>query len=302
MSTRARRRVIPHRIALALVLLVTGCASDVGDDAATESRASITADGSSPSVPAAVEATEEPEPAYAPPVDWQERALEAAERARQGVVAIGWNPPGPLDARLEAGWLVAPDLVVTSNLVACEAREGTQLRVRTFSGAVVAAGIEAEVGGCDGWDPGLALVRLERDVTDPVLILRTAGAPEVGEPLLAIGHANHARILGGWLVAVGPMVATEGTALLADVAVPVQLMRFDEWFGGGANGAPLIDLAGDVVAVLCCERDWGPQLRYDDAFAEPVLRRRIVLDSRYHVVGLWGEALRDALSTAGAIG
>ena len=295
LRARRRRRLMPA-FALALGLGLVGC----GGDSASESAAVPAASVASPPVPPPAPA--EPEPTYTPPADWMERALAAAERARQGVVAIGWNPPGPLDARLEAGWLVAPDLVVTSNIVACEAREGTRLRVRTFGGDVVGASIEVEVGGCSGWEPGLALLRLERAVADPTLTLRTAGAPEVGEPLLAIGHANHARVLGGWLVAVGPMVGTEGAELFADIAVPVQLMRLDEWFGGGANGAPLVDLAGDVVAVLCCERDWGPQLRYDDAFAEPLLRRRLVLDSRYHVVGLWGDALRDALSAAGALG
>ena len=233
---------------------------------------------------------------YSPPPDWEQRALDVADRARQAVVAIGWDPPGPLNRRLEAGWLIASDLVVTSNSVACEAQEGKNLRVRTFSGAFVRATIKESVGPCGQWGSGVALLRLAKEVQDPSLKLRGGGEPEVGEPLIVIGHANHAAALGGWLVAVGPMIGVEGDTLLVDIGVSVNAMRLDEWFGGGSNGAPLIDLNGEVVSVLCCEREWGPQLEYDDPISEPLLRRRIVLDERYFIAGLWGDALRSALS------
>jgi hypothetical protein len=283
-------------------LLLGACSASEGDTgtAAAEQvapavAAPVPAEPAPPSAPPTPPPQPEPPPGYVPPEDWHERALATADRARRAVVAIGWDPPGPLSRRLEAGWLIEPDLVVTSNAVACDAREGTDLRVRTFGGTIVRATIERASGDCDGWSPGIALLRLARAVDGPTLSLRTGPEPEAGEPLLAIGHANHAAAVGGWLVGVGPMVRTEGDTLLADLGVPVRRDRVDDWFGGGSNGAPLIDLDGDVVAVLCCEMDWGPQLRYDDPISEPLLRRRIVLDARYYVAGLWGDALRREL-------
>lgn len=237
----------------------------------------------------------EPEPAYAPPEDWYEQALATADVARRAVVAIGWDPPGMLRRRLEAGWLAAPDLVITSNAVACEAQEGRDLRVRTFDGTILRATIERIVGACEQMGPGLAHLRLSRSVDAPTLLLRGGSPPEVGEPLMAIGHANHAAAVGGWLVMVGPMVRTEGDLLVADIGAPVSLGTFDQWFGGGSNGAPVIDLAGDVVAVLCCVRQWGPQLRYDDPLAEPVLRTRVTVDQRFYSGGIWGGALQRAM-------
>lgn len=295
---RARQRII---IGLTAALALSACGA--GEDAATQDTTADTTEVTAPSgagmsatAPTSPSPTEPP--TYRPPDDWYEQALDTADTARRAVVAIGWDPPGDLRRRIEAGWLSAPDVVITSHTVACEAKEGRDLRVRTFDGTIVRATIEATLGTCNGWDPGIALVRLERAVDAPTLQLRTGGAPVAGEPLLAIGHANHAAAVGGWLVMVGPMVRTEGDTLLADIGAPVTRFRFDEWFGGGANGAPLIDLRGDVVAVLCCEQDWGPQLQYDDAFAEPVLRSRLTIDSRYHVAGLWGDALLRAVGTA----
>jgi hypothetical protein len=290
-------RGLPVVLAAAVVLSACGAGEDaagVDTVAATETAAApatVTPAPPPPSPP-------EPPPGYSPPDDWYERALESADAARRAVVAIGWDPPGVLLRRIEAGWLIAPDLVITSDAVACDVREGRDLRVRTFDGTIVSATVEEIVGSCGGWEPGVARIRLSRAVDAPTLRLRPAGAPEAGEPLMAIGHANHAAAVGGWLVMVGPMAETQGDLLLADIGAPVIRWRFDEWFGGGSNGAPVIDLAGDVVAVLCCERDWGPQLRYDDAFAEPVLRRRLTIDGRYHVAGLWGEALRRAIGPA----
>jgi len=295
MSRRVHRHVT---VVLAAALALSACTS--GEDAAAPE---VAVSAEAPATPATVTPTPapapppppEPPPGYSPPEDWYERALATADVARRAVVAIGWEPPGMLRRRLEAGWLLEPDLVITSDAVACDIAEGRDLRVRTFDGTIVRASVEEVSGPCDGWQAGVARIRLSRAVDAPTLRLRTGAAPEAGEPLMAVGHANHAAAVGGWLVLVGPMVSTEDDTLLADIGAPVTRWRFDEWFGGGSNGAPVVDLAGDVVAVLCCERQWGPQLRYDDAFAEPVLRRRLTVDGRYHVAGLWGEALRRAV-------
>lgn len=289
-------RLIPGLLCGALLLLACGGEDTAGPDTTAASSSP------SPSPPPAPSDLAPPfperEPQYVPPDDWQDRALSTAEAARQAVVAIGWNPPGMLNRRVEAGWLLSPTLVVTSNAVACDAEQGSDLGVRTFTGSIIRASIEAITGGCGGADPGVALIRLGSAADAPTLTLRSGDAPEAGEPLLGIGHANVASALGGWLVSVGPMVETEGPLLLADVGMPVVLWRIDEWFGGGANGAPLVDLNGDVVAVLCCERDWGPPTGFDDPIAEPLLRSRLVLDGRYYVAGLWGDALHEAIGDA----
>lgn len=278
-------------------LLLSACG---GDDSADPDVITTTGAASAPTSPAdATPPPPEPDAGYVPPDDWQDQALTAAGDARQAVVAIGWNPPGMLRRRLEAGWLLSSTLVVTSNTVACDAQQGSDLEVRTFSGAVIRASVETITGGCNGSDPGVALIRLGSAADAPTLRLRSGDAPERGEPLLGIGHANVASALGGWLVSVGPMVETEGALLLADIGMPITLWRIDEWFGGGSNGAPLVDLNGDVVAVLCCERDWGPPVRFDDPLAELLLRRRLVLDERYYVTGLWGDALHRAIGEAG---
>lgn len=299
----SRRRRRPSRtgsvatVALAVALLLSACGGeDVGsalDEADAPAPPPAAAPAPAPAPPP--EPEPEPEPRYTPPDDWYDRALASADEARRAVVAIGWDPPGPLRRRIEAGWLAGPDLVVTSNTVACEAQEGTDLRVRTFQGTILRATIERIVGPCDEGSPGLAHIRLSRSVDAPTLALRAGPAPEAGEPLLAIGHANHAAAVGGWLVMAGPMVQTQNDLLLVDVGAPVTLWSFDMWFGGGSNGAPVIDLDGEVVAVLCCERRWGPQLRYDDPLAEPVLRTRITVDQRSFSGGIWGEALRSAM-------
>lgn len=300
-STRRPFRTRRAVVLLATALVVSSCGA--GEAAVTQDVAEVPTSSatvapqlpSPPQPPPPPPAATEPQPGYSPPDDWYERALESAEAARRAVVAIGWDPPGELRRRIEAGWLIAPDLVITSDVVACEVRKGRDLRVRTFDGTIVAAAIEEVVGTCDGFTPGIAHLRLSRAVDEPTLQLRSGAAPVIGEPLMAIGHANHAAAVGGWLVMVGPLAQASGDVLVADIGAPVAQWRFDMWFGGGSNGAPLIDLDGDVVAVLCCERDWGPHLRYSDAFAEPVLRRRLTLDERYHVAGLAGDALRRAV-------
>lgn len=287
---------------LATALAVSSCGA--GEEVATQGGAEVPEPSSTvapaPPLPPPAARGPEPEPQrdYSLPEDWHERALASADAARRAVVAIGWDPPGELRRRIEAGWLIAPDIVITSDAVACEVREGRDLRVRTFDGTIVAAALEEVVGTCDGFSPGIARLRLSRAVDAPTLQVRSGAAPVVGEPLMAIGHANHAAAVGGWLVMVGPLVQAGGDVLVADIGAPVTRWRFDEWFGGGSNGAPLIDLHGDVAAVLCCERNWGPDLRYSDAFAEPVLRRRLTLDERYHVAGLAGDALRRAVGTS----
>lgn len=229
------------------------------------------------------------------PADWEERALASAESARKAVVAIGWDPPSIVNRRLETGWLLASDLVVTSNSVACDARRGSDLRVRTFDGAIRDAHVEEIVNGCGTNAPGAALVRLATSVDAPTLTLRTKGPPVVGEPLMAIGHANYAAQLGGWLVAVGPVVLSEADVVWADIGISVDWRRIDEFFGGGANGAPLVDLDGDVVAVLCCERDWAPPLGLDGPLAEPRLRTNVMIDAPFYVGGLSAAALRPVL-------
>ena len=242
----------------------------------------------------------EPEPAYAPPDDWLERGLASAEVARRAVVAVGWRPPSVALRRLEAGWLVAPDMVATSPAVACDALQGTGLRVRTFAGEFRSATVVEEPTDCGGWEPGIALLRLDRPVDAPDWRLRDASALEVGEPLLAIGHANSATAIGGWLVLAGPVVRANDSVVWADIGAPVNYTRVNEFFGGGSAGAALIDIDGALVSILCCEQDWGPQVTLRGSrLAEPLLRRRVVLDEPYFVGGLAPAALERELISAG---
>lgn len=231
------------------------------------------------------------EEAFPIPADWEERALASAESARRAVVAIGWDPPSIVNRRLETGWLLASDLVVTSNSVACDARRGSDLQVRTFDGAVRDAHVEEIVNGCGTNAPGAALVRLATPVDAPTLTLRTKGPLAVGEPLMAIGHANYAAQLGGWLVTVGPVVIAGDEAVWADIGMSVDWRRIDEFFGGGANGAPLIDLDGEVAGLLCCERDWAPPVALDGPLAEPRLRTNLMIDAPVYIGGLSAASL-----------
>jgi len=167
-----RCRALGATVVLTAVVLA-GCAS--GTDGATDAPAAAdTPAASSPAPPPPPPAPPEPEPAYAPPADWAERALASAETARGAVVAIGWRPGPPtmVMRRLETGWLVASDLVVTSHMVACEARSGTELRVRTIDGTLRRASVAEVIGGCGGWETAVGLLRLDRPVDAPTLTLR----------------------------------------------------------------------------------------------------------------------------------
>ncbi len=290
-------------------LMLAGCASGTDDlveaPAASDPPTAAPPAPSPPPPPSAPPAPPEPEPAYAPPADWVDRALASAETARGAVVAVGWRPgpPAVVIRRLETGWLIAPDLVVTSHVVACEASKGTNLRVRTIDGTLRRASVAEVIGGCEQWGSGLGLLRLDRPVDAPTLTLRDEDPLEVGEPLLAIGHSNTSAILGGWLVLAGPMVEADAQWLWADIGAPVNLLRLDEFFGGGFAGAPVIDIDGRVVSVLCCERDWGPQLNLRDSpLAEPLLRRRLTVDAPYFVGGMSTSALRSALAPYVGVG
>ena len=239
----------------------------------------------------------EPEPAYAPPADWQERALAAAEAARGAVVAVGWRPPTMVLRRLETGWLIAPDLVVTSADVACEAQLGTGLRIRTLDGEFRDASIEEVAGPCDPWQPGVAVLRLSRPVDAPTLRLGEPRPLEIGEPVIAIGHSNWSAAVGGWLVLAGPVVEQDTRWIWTDIGATVNYRRTGEFFGGGSSGAPVIDLEGNVLTVLCCERDWGPQVSiFDTPRSEPLLRRRLIIDEPYFVGGMSTATLGPALA------
>jgi len=282
-------------LAIVVLLAVAGCSDESG-----ERPADLLSDASSssPSSPASPAAPPDEGPASIAsttlPDDWQATALAAADRARRSVVAIGWEPPRIVNRRLETGWLISPDLVVTSNVVACDAQRGVDLSVRTFDGAIRDATIEAIINGCDAAARGAALLRLREPVADPPLTLRTVGPPAIGEPLMAIGHANFAPVFGGWLVAVGPVVTSDPDVTWADIGVSVDWQRIDEFFGGGANGAPLVDLDGNVAALLCCERNWAPPITHDSPVAEARLRERLVIDAPFFVGGLTADALRTA--------
>ena len=297
---------------LTLTVLLAACASD--PDGSASEAADVTAEqetaspeedapaeedgaaGADPDEQAAPQPEPEPEPAYTPPPDWQERALEAAEQARQAVVAIGWNPPTIVLRRIEAGWLVAPDLVVTSPDVACEAREGQDLRIRTFDGQFRTATVETIEGPCSTWEPGVALLRLASAVDAPVLSVRTPAPLTVGEPLLAIGHSNQSAAIGGWLVLAGPVVEETSRWVWTDIGATVNYRRVGEFFGGGFAGAPVIDLDGEVVTVLCCEQDWGPRVDFRRSpLADPVLRRRLTIDESYFTGGMDTASLAAAL-------
>ena len=96
---------------------------------------------------------------------------------------------------------------------------------------------------------------------------------------------------------------TDARWLWADIGAPVSAERIDAFFGGGFAGAPVIDIEGRVVSVLCCERDWGPQLNLRESpVAEPLLRERLVIDVPYFVGGMSTGALRAALAPHTAAG
>lgn len=306
---------------LVAALLVAGCAAtDAGteagtaapgdaatDDASDDASAVASTPDEAPEEPSepdpapepAPEPEPEPEPAYAPPADWEERAVAAADVARRSVVAIGWRPPTEVLRRMEAGWLIDPTTVATSPDVVCDAQRGTDLRVRTFAGEFRTATIVALPDTCGRGDVGVALLRLDRPVEAPTWRPRGTTPLEVGEPLLAIGHANTAAAIGGWLVLAGPVVHATDDVVWADIAAPVRYQRINEFFGGGSSGAAVIDLDGALVTILCCEIEWGPQvnLRRSER-AEPLLRRRVTLDEPYFVGGPSPAALAAALSSS----
>lgn len=304
---RRRRRLTGL---LAAVVLLAGCGADpegAGAPSDEDAGADVQGEGaaetddapaapSPPSTPSPQEPEPEPEPAYEPPADWQERALIAADAARRSVVAVGWRPPTQVLRRLESGWLVAPDLVVTSPDVACEAQQGADLRIRTFDGQFRNATVEAIEGTCTTWEAGVALLRLATPVDAPTLNVRTPSPLTVGEPLLAIGHSNQSAAVGGWLVLAGPVVEQTDVWVWTDIGATVDYRRTGEFFGGGFGGAPVVDLNGEVVTALCCERDWGPSIDFRRTpLADPVLRRRLAIDEPYFTGGMDTAALRAAI-------
>ena len=116
----------------------------------------------------------------------------------------------------------------------------------------------------------------------------------LGVSLLAIGHPATASAEGGWLVTAGPFVRTEDRALWADLVAPTGGGGF---FEGGMSGAPILDLQGEVVAFVCCQQPWGPQLSIANAEpAEVLLRRHVVVDERAWHGGTTASAVRAALA------
>lgn len=220
--------------------------------------------------------------------DWRTIALKNLQNTRQAVVAIGWEPapPAQVNRRLEAGWIASPDTIITSSTVACEAARGKNLTVRTLDGRTVAAEVSPGPDNCMPWSEGIGILKLSEQLHGiPQLPIRDSPL-KPGEPLLAIGHANASAKLGGWLVLAGPHIAQEGHLVWADIGAPINHLRIDEFFGGGYNGAPVTDIHGAIVTILCCERDWAGQLNIvHSPLADPRLRSALTLDEPYFVGG-----------------
>jgi S1-C subfamily serine protease len=282
----ARRRLTAHVTLVALAL--TGCSD--GREPDPLPAVDDPAPAAAPAPAVEPDATPAEQPAPAPyPDDWYDQALAAAEAARPAVVAIGWTPPELQMGRLETGFLVSSTLVVTSAAVG-QAGESNRLKVRLIDGTFRDATVLHRSG--EQW-MGVALLELDSPVDAPTLELADDTALERGAPLLAIGHPNIAYAAGGWLVTVGPVTSISPGEVWADIVAPA---TGDGFFEGGSSGAPLIDLDGQVVGLVCCSREWGPAPTYETAFvSEVLLRRHIVHDLREWHGGPSAQTIRSAL-------
>jgi S1-C subfamily serine protease len=282
------RRSTVHLLLIALVLSGCGAGREPDPVAAADSERTP-AQPLEPNAPPAEEPAAEP-PAPAPyPDDWYDRALAVAEAARPAVVAIGWTPEELPMGRLETGFLVSPDLVVTSAVVG-QAGESNRLQVRLIDGTFRDASVLHRSG--EQW-MGVALLQLDSPVDAPTLELAEDTDLVLGAPLLAIGHPNVAYAEGGWLVTVGPVTSANRSEVWADIVAPA---TGDGFFDGGSSGAPLINLDGRVVGLVCCNREWGPAPTYETAFvSEVLLRRHIVHDLREWHGGPSAAAIRAQL-------
>lgn len=305
-TTPARTTLARTALARALAVIGTGlllaaCGTAADPTAADDAEVAATDPTDEPApdpepdpatdTAAAPEPAPEPEPEPEPPYppDWHERALDIAAASRPAVVAIGWVPPDLAMGRVETGFLVAEDLVVTSGEVGLAGEEHT-LGVRTFDGqrrqaSVVYRGPEYL---------GVSVLQLDAPVDGPTLRFGDETELVAGAPLLAIGHPASASAEGGWLVTAGPFVRIEDRALWADLVAPIGGGGF---FEGGMSGAPVLDLAGAVVAVACCQQPWGPQLSIANAEpAEVLLRRHVVVDERSWHGGATATVTRAAIA------
>lgn len=250
----ARRLAASAAVGAVLAVVVAGCSSQpVVDDApaaATETEAA--AEPEAPPEPEAVEDEPAPEPAVDAPADdgaWRAAAETVAERARPAVVAV---LKADHDWPAATGFLVADDLVVTERDVVVFDGQTLPLMVRTFDGRNIAA---QPIWTADG--QGAALLQLA-EPAEGIEPLELGSARELAfqQTLVTIGHPQLGEQTGGWQVFAGSFHQRQD--IVAWAHLPGQFGN-DNGYRDGMVGSPILDLDGNVVALMCCEKVFSQQ-------------------------------------------
>ena len=244
MNKRFRLAALPIALAL-LVLLLAACG---GSSTATPNPASV----------GVTSATNSAELATVDIV--RELTPSVVQIVTESVAAGAFNEPAP-SSGVGTGIILSEDgYILTNNhvIVGAQSITVTLNNGESFS---------AELVGGDP-NPDAAVVKIDADDIRPARIGSTASL-QVGEPVIAIGHALALR--GGPTVSKG-VISALGRAIDTDPQTTiVDLIQTDASINPGNSGGPLVNSRGEVVGINTAgiqgTQGIGFAINIDDAMA-----------------------------------
>ncbi len=163
-----------------------------------------------------------------------ERATVAAlyERVSEAVLRV----ESPEGAPIGTAWLAGPTLAITNEHVATPARDGDRVMLRLRDGRVIGSRIIEESGRTAD---DLTILRLDAPVDiEPLRVARMNVGLDV--PVFFVGHP-------GWMEQ--PWITGLGVTTRYDARHPNRMLTTVP-AEAGASGSPVINLEGEVVAIL----------------------------------------------------
>lgn len=162
--------------------------------------------------------------------DIREQAREVGELARESVVLVEADRPGPA-AATGTGWFVEPSVLATTAHGVADTETATAW---TLAGDEREATIQARSNGMGIQSDDVAVLTVDEE--GPPLPAGDSDDLDNGQPLVQVGHPF---AVGNWVVSLGRFVGTHHTGRLLST-VPAM---------SGNSGSPVLTLDGEVVAM-----------------------------------------------------